>query len=162
MLTLIVVFALALHAVIEALRREMLARVGGWLEERLQAPVLTAAVQAALRADPAGAAQAWRDLGTLRQFFGGSACTALFDLPWTPIFLLAMALVHPMLGVIGIVASCILFSLAWVNETVTRDSLRTGRGGLVGEPASVRVAHAQRRGDHRHGHAARRRAPVVR
>ena len=58
MLTLIVVFALALHAVIEALRREMLARVGGWLEERLQAPVLTAAVQAALRADPAGAAQA--------------------------------------------------------------------------------------------------------
>ncbi len=42
--------------------------------------------------------QAWRDLGTLRQFFGGSACTALFDLPWTPIFLLAMTLVHPLLG----------------------------------------------------------------
>jgi PrtD family type I secretion system ABC transporter len=120
MLTLIVVFALALHAVIEALRREMLARVGAWLEERLQAPVLTAAVQAALRADPAGAAQAWRDLGTLRQFFGGSACTALFDLPWTPIFLLAMTLVHPVLGAIGIVASLILFGFAWLNETVTR------------------------------------------
>ena len=120
MLTLIVIFALALHAVIEALRREMLARVGAWLEERLQAPVLTAAVQAALRADPAGAAQAWRDLGTLRQFFGGSACTALFDLPWTPIFLLAMTMVHPLLGAIGIVASLILFGFAWLNETVTR------------------------------------------
>lgn len=120
MLTIIVIFALALHAVIEALRREMLARVGAWLEERLQAPVLTAAVQAALRADPAGAAQAWRDLGTLRQFFGGSACTALFDLPWTPIFLLAMTLVHPLLGAIGIVASLILFGFAWINETVTR------------------------------------------
>ncbi|MFL4998502.1 MAG: type I secretion system permease/ATPase, partial [Microvirga sp.] len=120
MLTLIVIFALALHAVIEALRREMLARVGAWLEERLQASVLTAAVQAALRADPAGAAQAWRDLGTLRQFFGGSACTALFDLPWTPIFLLAMTMVHPLLGAIGIVASLILFGFAWLNETVTR------------------------------------------
>ena len=120
MLTLIVVFALALHAVIEALRREMLARVGGWLEERLQAPCLLRPYRRRCAPIPAGAAQAWRDLGTLRQFFGGSACTALFDLPWTPIFLLAMALVHPMLGVIGIVASCILFSLAWVNETVTR------------------------------------------
>jgi PrtD family type I secretion system ABC transporter len=120
MLTLIVLFALALHAILEALRREMLARVGAWLEDRLQASVLTAAVQAALRADPAGAAQAWRDLGTLRQFFGGTACTALFDLPWTPIFLLAMTLVHPLLGIIGIVASLILFGLAWVNEVVTR------------------------------------------
>lgn len=120
MLTLIVIFALALHAVLEALRREMLARIGAWLEERLQGSVLTAAVQTALRADPAGAAQAWRDLGTLRQFFGGSACTALFDLPWTPIFLLVMTLVHPLLGIIGIVASCILFALAWINETITR------------------------------------------
>ncbi len=120
MLTLIVIFALALHALLEALRREMLTRVGAWLEERLQASVLTAAVQTALRADPAGAAQSWRDLGTLRQFFGGPACSALFDLPWTPIFLIAMALVHPLLGIIGIMASGILFSFAWLNEVVTR------------------------------------------
>ena len=120
MLTLIVVVALAVHAVLETLRRAMLARIGVWLDERLQAPVLIAAVQSALRGDPAAAAQAWRDVGGLRSFFGGTACTALFDLPWTPIFILAMVLVHPLLGAIGLLAAVVLFGLAMLNEMVTR------------------------------------------
>jgi PrtD family type I secretion system ABC transporter len=120
MLTLIVVVALAVHSILEALRRAMLARIGVWLDDRLQAPVLVAAVQSALRGNPAAAAQAWRDVGGLRSFFGGSACTALFDLPWTPIFILAMILVHPLLGVIGLFASIVLFGLAVLNEMMTR------------------------------------------
>jgi PrtD family type I secretion system ABC transporter len=120
MLTLIVVVALAVHAVLETLRRAMLARIGTWLDDRLQAPVLIAAVQSALRGNPAGAAQAWRDVSGLRSFFGGTACTALFDLPWTPIFILTMVLVHPLLGAIGLIASVILFGLAMLNELATR------------------------------------------
>jgi PrtD family type I secretion system ABC transporter len=120
MLTLIVIVALAVHTILEALRRSMLARIGVWLDDRLQAPVLVAAVHSALRGDPAAATQAWRDIGNLRSFFGGSACTALFDLPWTPIFILAMILVHPLLGAIGLLASVVLFGLAMLNEMVTR------------------------------------------
>ncbi|CAN7353749.1 ATP-binding cassette domain-containing protein [Phyllobacterium sp. LjRoot231] len=44
----------------------------------------------------------------------------LFDLPWTPIFLLAMILVHPLLGMIGLAASVVLIALALLNEMVTR------------------------------------------
>ena len=120
MLTLIVIVALAVHAILETLRRAMLIRIGVWLDERLQAPVLIAAVQSAMRGDPAAAAQAWRDIGGLRSFFGGTACTALFDLPWTPIFILAMILVHPLLGAIGLLAAVVLFGLAMLNEMVTR------------------------------------------
>lgn len=120
MLTLIVIAALAVNATLDALRRSMLSRVGSWLDDRLQAPVLIAAVQSALRGDSAAAAQAWRDIGGLRGFFAGTACTALFDLPWTPIFLLAMILVHPLLGMIGLAASIVLIGLALLNEMVTR------------------------------------------
>ncbi len=120
MLTLIVVAALAVHATLEALRRAMLARIGVWLDDRLQAAVLISAVQSALRSDPAAAAQAWRDLSGLRSFFGVNACTALFDLPFTPIFILAMMLVHPLLGVMSLLASVALFGLALLNEIVTR------------------------------------------
>lgn len=120
MLTLIVVVALAVHATLEALRRAMLARIGVWLDDRLQHSVLISAVQSALRSDAAAAAQAWRDLSGLRSFFGSSACTALFDLPWTPIFILAMILVHPLLGAISLLASVVLFGLAMLNEIVTR------------------------------------------
>ncbi|MFK0688216.1 type I secretion system permease/ATPase [Mesorhizobium sp. IMUNJ 23033] len=120
MLTGIVIVALAVHATLEALRRAILARIGVWLDDRLQTSVLVAAVQSALRSDPAAAAQAWRDIGGLRSFFGGSACTSLFDLPWTPIFILAMIIVHPLLGLIGLVASVVLFGLALLNEIATR------------------------------------------
>ena len=120
MLTSIVIVALAVHSILEALRRGMLSRIGGWLDDRLQAPVLIASVHAALRNDPSAAAQASRDIGTIRSFFGGSACTALFDLPWTPIFIFAMFIVHPLLGVIGLLATAVLFGLALLNEMVTR------------------------------------------
>jgi PrtD family type I secretion system ABC transporter len=131
MLTGIVIVALAVHAILEALRRAMLARIGTWLDDRLQASVLVAAVQSALRGDPAAAAQAWRDVGGLRSFFGGTACTALFDLPWTPIFVLAMMLVHPLLGTIGLVASAVLFGLAMLNEMVTRKLFTRSSAALV-------------------------------
>lgn len=120
MLTLIVIVALAVHATLEALRRAMLARIGVWLDDRVQPSVLIAAVQSALRNDAAAASQAWRDISGLRSFFGGTASTSLFDLPWTPIFILAMILVHPLLGTIGLVASLVLFGLAVLNEMVTR------------------------------------------
>jgi ABC-type protease/lipase transport system fused ATPase/permease subunit len=117
MLTCIVIMALAVHALLEGLRRAMLVCIGTWLDDRLQASVLIAAVQSAQRSDPDAAAQAWRDLNILRSFFTG---TALFDLPWTPIFVLAMILVHPLLGAIGFTASMALFGLALLNETLTR------------------------------------------
>ncbi|TXR50660.1 type I secretion system permease/ATPase [Phyllobacterium endophyticum] len=120
MLTMIVIVALAVNATLDALRRSMLSRIGSWLDDRLQAPVLIAAVQSALRGDSAAAAQAWRDIGGLRGFFAGTACTALFDLPWTPIFILAMLLVHPLLGIIGLAASVVLIGLALLNEMMTR------------------------------------------
>ncbi|MGE7417905.1 type I secretion system permease/ATPase [Methylobacterium tarhaniae] len=119
-LTLIVVVALAVHAVLEVLRREMLACIGDWLEERLQPAVMTGTVAAAMRGDPTAASQAWRDLGNVRSFFSGNSVTALFDLPWTPIFILAMVLVHPLLGLIGLVGSLVLFLFALINELVTR------------------------------------------
>lgn len=120
MLTSIVIAALAVNATLDALRRSMLNRIGSWLDDRLQAPVLLAAVHSALRGDSAAAAQAWRDIGGLRGFFAGSACASLFDLPWTPIFILAMILVHPLLGMIGLAASIILIALALLNEYATR------------------------------------------
>ncbi len=131
MLTLIVIVALAVHAVLEILRRGMLSRIGVWLDERLQAPVLIAAVHSALRNNPAAAAQAWRDIGGIRSFFGGTACTALFDLPWTPIYILAMFVIHPLLGMIGVLASAVLFGLALLNEMVTRKPLARSSAGWV-------------------------------
>ncbi len=83
MLSLIVVLALAVHAVLESMRKELLSRIGEWLDDRIQPWLIDGAIAAAGRNDSAGASQAWRDAATIRGFFASSAIGSLFDAPWT-------------------------------------------------------------------------------
>ena len=158
MLTLIVIVALAVHATLEALRRAILARIGIWLDDRLQLPVLAAAVRFRLcaatrprRRRPGAILAACAPSSAAR------ACTALFDLPWTPIFMLAMVLVHPLLGPIGLRRPAVLFGLAMLNELATRKPYSPAPAPLGPESAApLRDPPAQCRSDQRHGDAARR------
>ena len=123
MLTLITVLALAVLALIDAIRSQMLVRVGNWLDDRLGPTVFSGALKAALRADPARAAQGLRDLATVRGFITGPGVTPLLDAPWAPIFIIALFLLHPVLGVIGLGGAVLLFGLALINEYITRHPL---------------------------------------
>lgn len=123
MLTLIVVMALAVSAALDGLRRAMLGRIGVWLDDKLQLPVLAAAFQSGLRNDAAGGSRAWRDLATVRGFLGGSGIVPLLDAPWSPIFLAALFLVHPAVGWVGTAGCILLLLLALLNELLTRAPL---------------------------------------
>lgn len=131
MLTLIVVAALAVSAALDGIRRGMLGRIGVWLDDRLQIPVLAAAFQSGLRNDSAGGSQAWRDLATVRGFLGGSGIIPLLDAPWSPIFIGALFLVHPAVGWIGTVGAILLLSLALLNEMVTRSPMAKASAAQV-------------------------------
>jgi PrtD family type I secretion system ABC transporter len=124
MLTLIATFAMAILALIDAIRAQMLVRIGNWLDDRLGPTVFSGALRAALRSDPARAAQGLRDLGTVRGFITGPSVTPLLDAPWAPIFIVALFALHPMLGMIGVCGAVLLFGLALLNEFATRRPLR--------------------------------------
>jgi PrtD family type I secretion system ABC transporter len=123
MLTLVTVLALAVLALIEAIRSQMLVRVGNWLDDRLGPTVFSGALRAALRADPGRAAQGLRDLATVRGFITGPGVTPLLDAPWAPIFIIALFLLHPLLGFIGLGGAGLLIGLALINEFITRQPL---------------------------------------
>jgi ABC-type protease/lipase transport system fused ATPase/permease subunit len=116
MLTLIVAFTVVIGGVLDALRRAALGRIGGWLEEELHPAVLSACFEYAYQADRARASEAYRDLTTLRHFAQSGACSMLFDVLWTPLFLGVLFLVHPLLGVIGAVSALILLGLGFAGD----------------------------------------------
>jgi PrtD family type I secretion system ABC transporter len=124
MLTLITVLALGILALIDAIRAQMLVRIGNWLDDRLGPTVFSGALKAALRADPARAAQGLRDLSTVRGFMTGPSVTPLLDVPWAPVFIVALFALHPLLGLIGLGGVVVLFGLALLNELVTKQPLR--------------------------------------
>jgi len=124
MLTLITVLAIGVLALLEAIRAQMLVRIGNWLDDRLGPTVFAGALRAALRSDPARASQGLRDLSTMRGFITGPTVTPLLDAPWAPIFIIALFALHPLLGLIGLGGGVVLFGLALINEIVTKQPLR--------------------------------------
>ena len=59
------------------------------------------------------------DLTRLRQFLTGNGIIALFDLPWTFIYLFVLFLMHPLLGWFGIGFTIVLGLLAIVTQSMT-------------------------------------------
>ena len=124
MLTLITGIALAVLAVMDGLRGQLLSRLGMWLDERLGPAVLGGALQVALRHEPTKAGQSLRDLAAVKSFLAGPAIAPLLDAPWAPVFILSLFVLHPMLGVVGVGGGVLLFGLALVNEFATRKPLQ--------------------------------------
>lgn len=67
-------------------------------------------------------AQALRDLDQFRSALVGNAARFFFDVPWMPLFLIALFFLHPMLGLVGLVGSAALLCLAYWNDRSTSEA----------------------------------------
>lgn len=95
----------------------LLAHAAARLEQRLAGPVLQASVDSSLRGEEPAAGD--RDLQKVRQFVGGSGMFAVLDLPWTPVYVLAAGLLHPLLGTLTAGFLCLQAALAWFGQVRT-------------------------------------------
>jgi ATP-binding cassette subfamily C protein len=68
--------------------------------------------------------QAMREFDVLRQALTGTAILALFDAPWTPIYILVCLLIHPWIGLLALVGTLLVLSIAWRNEKSTKEPLQ--------------------------------------
>ena len=110
--------ALGSLSLLDWVRSRLLVHVSTRLDARLAGPVL----QALLRRPSLSRAErsaAMRDFDAFRQSLAGPALLAAFDAPWTPIYLVVGFIVHPLLGVVGVVSAAALLVLAWLNEQAT-------------------------------------------
>ncbi len=122
-LTVIALAALATMGVLEMVRARMLVRIGGWLERRLGAPILARSVDAANEGRSSGT-QNLADLAQIRSFLGGPGILALFDVPWIPVYLLAIYLLHPQLGHLALLGAAVLLIVGALNERLTHPRLK--------------------------------------
>jgi len=123
MLTLLMLGLFALMAALDHIRARIVIRAGARLDQQLSARVFDAAFEANLRSGRFDAGQALGDLNTVRQFVSGNALFAFFDAPWFPVYLLAIVLFDPWLGLLAFLGATILLALAWLNERVSVEPL---------------------------------------
>ena len=139
-LTIIAVFALLILAVLEACRSTVMQRVAAWVEGRVAPESFVRAVEGQLRGQPYRM-EALRDLGTVRGILGSPAALALFDVPWVPVYVAVIFLLHPLMGWIALGGAVLLLLVALANESMTAKALReSGAAAFQGQRRAEAVA----------------------
>lgn len=117
----IVVFLYGLMGMLEHYRGQVLARIGAGFQAALDGRVLKAVLKQAehpvLRERPAGAL---RDLASIQFALASAGMGALFDLPWTPLFLIVLFIFHSWMGWFALAGAALVLVLALANQVMTR------------------------------------------
>lgn len=131
-ITMAVTAALATLTLLDKIRARLLVRAGIRLDKLLAGELLSR-----LLARPPGHAsarvgQAMREFDQFRQAMTGPAALALFDAPWTPVYLFFTFILHPALGALTLGGGVILFLLAIANERATKAKLQKAQEAAAG------------------------------
>lgn len=119
MLTVITVSLLALQASFDHLRGTILRRTAGRFEHALAGATLRVAIHESARGN-SHASAGIRDLREVHSALARADISALFDVPWTPIFLLVVTLIHPAIGLFVLSAVALLAMLTLIGVMAAR------------------------------------------
>lgn len=125
-ITVAAVICLVVMALLEWIRSRLLVRAGIEFDHLLGETVLrrnlldAAAPAGGIRQEAKGSL---RDVQLLRNFLGGNAVFAFFDLPWMPVYFLFIFILHTSLGVVAVAGGALVFILGAVTERLTRKRL---------------------------------------
>jgi len=119
MLTLMVLFALAIMELLALVRGQLMHEVAQAVDAALAPRLFRAIFRYNQQMPGQASAQPLLDLRTLRDFVPGSAVAALPDVPAAVVFLVLLYILSPVLGTLALVAAIVQVALAWGNERQT-------------------------------------------
>jgi ATP-binding cassette subfamily C protein len=149
-LSIIIVVLYLFQGLFDMVRGRILARVGAALDEDLSQEVFQGQLRAPLQGRVEGdGQQPLRDLDQLRAFLAGGGPSALFDLPWMPLYLFICFAFHPWLGVVALGGGLVLVAITLLTELLTRKASKAAvsaamlRNGISdGARRNSEVVHA--------------------
>ncbi len=117
------IFAYVVYGILSFLRSRLLVYVSVRIDRDLRDDIFHALVLDSSRLDKSGYRQGISDLNIIRQYLAGSAIFSLFDLPWTPIYLIIIYFMHPILGGVATAGGLVIFILGFLQEKLSKESI---------------------------------------
>ena len=115
----------AFQGVLDIFRGRVLTRIGASLDEALSGRIFDIVVRLPLKTCTSGdGVQAVRDLDQVRAFMSSLGPTALFDLPWMPLYLGICFIFHFWIGMTAAIGALILVGITLLTEFRTREPTR--------------------------------------
>ena len=106
----------AFMAVLDFLRTRLLVRIGLRIDRMLSSQAFAKAIDVTDSAGKDQQKQLLKDVQQVRQFVSGAGTTAIFDMPWAPLYFGLVILFHWVLGLVALVGAAVLIALSLVNE----------------------------------------------
>lgn len=115
----LLVFALFIAmAFIDYSRNALLARAGTSVEQRFSKELFSKSMRVASNSvNPEGPLA---DLKQIRRFIGSPAVSAMFDLPWTPLFIGLIFMMHWLLGLVALTGLILIVVMSVLSERLSR------------------------------------------
>ena len=148
-LTILMAVLYVAYGVLDFLRLRVMSRIGMTIDRDISGKVFSVVQLMPLRTRANGdGMQPVRDLDSIRSFLSGLGPTALFDMPWMPIYLGVIFLLHPLMGLFATVGALLLVVLTIWTELASsgpmRNAARTGAERSALGEAARRNAEAVR------------------
>ncbi len=145
LLTIMALAAMVVYALLASVRARLLINVAAKFDTLLAEKVHAALIARAPRSNDPRNINGLRDLAVLRNLLAGTELQMLFDAPWSILFLAVIFMLHPLLGMLCVVAMIILLGFGVVNDLVTRPSLDAANAtsGRAHNAATANVRNAE-------------------
>lgn len=117
-LFLLVAVLYAIMGVLDYIRGRISARIGASFQAGLDNRVFGAQINRSIETNSQTSNLA--DLESIQRFFSSPIIFAFFDIPWTPIFIGAIFIFHPILGWTAIAGATILIIVTLLNQFFTK------------------------------------------
>jgi PrtD family type I secretion system ABC transporter len=121
------VLALIVMAGLDFLRSRLLVRAGVAVDRTLTKPVMSEMIRDASRIDSQSYREGILDINTIRNFLAGNAAFSFFDLPWVPIYLLAIFSLNSKLGWLALAGVVVVLILGLAQEALTGKRFATAK-----------------------------------
>ena len=130
---------------LELIRSRVLIRVGNQIENELSERTFGIWMKQGGYGHLGARVRPLDDLTSVKTFLSGPALGAIFDMPWVPLFIAVIWMLHWTLGVTALIGAIIIFIIAALNEYTTRKVLIESRQRV--QQSRMIAEHSHRQSD---------------
>lgn len=141
-LFLLVVLLYTIMGILDHVRSRIAARIGARFQSEFDLRVFRALLdRSALASRGVAGPRGMRDLDALQKMLASPAVFAVFDIPWTPVFLFVIFVFHPWMGYLALAGGLVLIGLTLMNQLGTkRYQVKATEAGRVSDEMTLALA----------------------
>jgi ATP-binding cassette subfamily C protein len=139
-LSVLVLFLYGTMGVLDYVRGRVMGRVAARFQAALDLRVFDAVVRRAATKPDQLSRTGLRDLESVQRLMASPVLMALFDIPWTPLFIAAVFVFHPWLGLLATAGGLVLIAITALSQWAGRNpSLQSNAAALRADQTAEQI-----------------------